>query len=313
MEYIVAGYNMLTDIFYADGSKLTNCPGGSFYSASGVKFWRDSIAYVGTAGPDFEKWYGAWFRANEIACHVTPCLPHTLKYTLEYGVNGIWSEKCLYGDEYEAMAKDVGRITPEMLAQCADANTKGIYLEASLSAKIADHFPEVKALIPQGVLMWEINGDDLREPAMRPAIEQRIAQVDAFSLNLDEAQAFFGTQDGADILQKLSSYGKPCFFRLGEKGAGIVRPDGSVFGRSIGTDGSVDPTGCGNCSTAVSMVGLAEGLSDEEIVAMSNLAASYCARQFGPFPCVTKDIREAAQKELAAYLSAKPFTYGSLL
>ena len=46
MEYIVAGYNMLTDITYSDGSTIENTPGGSFYSASGVKFWRDSVAYA---------------------------------------------------------------------------------------------------------------------------------------------------------------------------------------------------------------------------------------------------------------------------
>ena len=79
MEYIVAGYNMLTDIYYADGSRRLNSPGGSFYAASGIRFWRESVAYVGTAGPDFDRWYGEWFRANGIDCRVTACLPHTLK------------------------------------------------------------------------------------------------------------------------------------------------------------------------------------------------------------------------------------------
>ena len=67
MEYIVAGYNMLTDITYSDGSTIENTPGGSFYSASGVKFWRDSVAYLGTAGPDFERWYGKWVSDNSYA------------------------------------------------------------------------------------------------------------------------------------------------------------------------------------------------------------------------------------------------------
>ena len=58
MEYIVAGYNMITDIFYADGKVEKASPGGSFYSAAGIKMWRDSIAYVGTAGPDFNDYYG---------------------------------------------------------------------------------------------------------------------------------------------------------------------------------------------------------------------------------------------------------------
>ena len=313
MEYIVAGYNMLTDIYYADGTTVQNTPGGSFYSASGVKFWRDSVAYVGTAGPDFPQWYGAWFRANAIDCRVKECLPKTLKYTLTYGANGIWSEKCTYGEEYETAAKDIGRITPEMLASCADGNTRGIYLEASLSAKIADCFREIKALVPNGVFLWEINGDDLRDPEKKNAIEERISVADAFSLNLDEAQAFFGTTDGDAILHALASYGKPCFFRLGEKGAGIVRGGSAVFGRSVGTEKSVDPTGCGNCSTAASMIGLAEHLSDEETIAMANIAAGACAAQNGPFPCVTAESRKTAEKARDAYLREAPFTYGRLL
>ena len=47
MEYIVAGYNMVTDIYYPDGRIVKNEPGGSFYSAAGIKLWRDSLAYVG--------------------------------------------------------------------------------------------------------------------------------------------------------------------------------------------------------------------------------------------------------------------------
>ena len=313
MDYIVAGYNMLTDIYYADGSIAKDRPGGSFYSASGVRFWRDRVAYVGTAGPDFDTWYGPWFQANGIDCRVKKCLPHTLRYTLEYRPDGIWEERCLYGDDYEAMAKDVGRITPEMLGACANADTKGIYIEASLSAKIADSFPAVKALIPHGCLMWEINGDDLRDAGKRAAILERIAQVDAFSMNLDEARGFFRTEEDAPILAGLRALGKPCFLRLGEKGAGFVTPEETVFAPSIGTEDSVDPTGCGNCSTAAAMVGLAEGKSYEETSAMANLAAAYCAKQNGPWPLADAATRRIANEALERYMAETTFVYGRAL
>ncbi|MDO4489345.1 MAG: PfkB family carbohydrate kinase [Eubacteriales bacterium] len=313
MDYIVAGYNMLTDIYYADGSTVLNTPGGSFYSASGVKYWRDSVAYVGTAGPDFDENYLEWFENNKIECLVKKCLPHTLKYTLNYRPDGIWSEECTYGEEYETMAKDIGRITPAMLGEAIDSNTKGIYIEASLSAKIADNFKEVKALIPNGILMWEINGDDLRNPEAKAAINERIAQVDAFSLNFDEATGFFGTDDKDAILKGLSSYNKPCFFRMGELGAGMINGEKIVFAPSSGVDRSVDPTGCGNCSTAAAMIGLAEELGYEETVVMANLAAAACASQFGPFPRVTEETRSEAYGELQGILDKKEFVYGKLL
>ena len=302
MEYIAAGYNMLTDVFFADGRKILNTPGGSWYAASGLVFWRKSVAYVGTAGPDFDRYYGDWFAANGIDCRVKKCLPETLKYELLYRPDGIWTEKCSQGEAYEKMAKDVGRITPDMIASCAGPETKGIYIEASLSAKIADGFEEVKALVPQAVLMWEINGDDLRDPACKKAIEARIAQVDVFSMNYDEACGFFGTTDEGAILAALQSYDKPCFFRLGERGSCLVTPDIVTFAPAIGLEQSVDPTGCGNCSTAASLIGLAEGLSAEKTVWMANLAASYCAMQTPPWPKADDAFRAEMEKKLEEYL-----------
>ena len=313
MEYIVAGYNMLTDVHFADGKTIENTPGGSFYSASGVRFWRKSTAYVGTAGPDFKDYYGDWFSANKIACNVKECLPKTLKYTLDYAENGIWSEVCTYGDEYEVMAKDIGRITPAMLAECCGPETKGIYIEASLSAKIADNFKEVKALIPGGVLMWEINGDDLRDLSKKQAIEERISIVDAYSLNYDEACGFFGTEDKEAIYKGIQSYGKPCFFRQGELGAGMIYKDHAVFAPSVGTETSVDPTGCGNCSTAAAMIGIAEGLSPEIICGMANIAAAHCAAQVGPWPLVTDESMAEAEKQLADYIAKTAFVKDRLL
>ena len=284
MEYVAAGYNMLTDVTFADGTQILNTPGGSWYAASGLVFWRKSVAYVGTAGSDFDEYYGKWFSDNGIDCRVKKCLPQTLKYSLKYRPDGIWTEECRQGEDYERMAKDAGRITPQMIAEACGPETKGIYIEASLSAKIADGFEEIKALVPQAVLMWEINGDDLRDPACKEAIEARIAQVDAFSLNYDEACGFFGTADRDEICRRLQSYGKPCFFRLGEEGSALVTPAGVTFAPAIGVEHSVDPTGCGNCSTAASLVGIAEGLPPEQTLYMANLAASYCARQTPPWP-----------------------------
>ena len=212
----------------------------------------------------------------------------------------------------EAKAKDIGRITPAMIAACAGPETKGIYIEASLSAKIADGFEEIKALVPQALLLWEINGDDLRDPAGKEAIEARIAQVDAFSLNFDEACGFFGTSDPDAILTGLRAYGKPCFFRLGEAGAGLVTADGAVFASAIGLSDSVDPTGCGNCSTAASLIGLAEGYPAERTVLMANLAASYCARQTPPCPKADDAFRAQMEQKLEELLGSTAFTYDAL-
>ncbi len=298
MEYIVAGYNMITDIYYPDGRIEKASPGGSFYSAAGIKMWRDSVAYVGTAGNDFDEYYGKFFSDNEIVTHIAKVLPKTLSYDLIYAEDGSWTEKCSFGEEYESMAKDIGRITPEMFAPLCDENTKGIYIEASLSAKIADNFPEVKKLIPHGKLMWEINTEDLFDPTKKEAIRRRIDQVDIYSVNLHEAKAFWGVGTLDEVISEIRKIGKPCFLRLGEEGAGMVTAEKAVFAPPVNVERSVDPTGCGNCSTAASLIGFAEGLDLFTTVMMANISAGYNALQVGPWPKADEKTRSEAMKLL---------------
>ena len=300
MEYIVAGYNMVTDLYYPDGRVIKASPGGSFYAAAGIKMWRDSLAYVGTAGPDFDELYGTFFRENGIGTHVKEILPNTLRYDLRYAPDGSWTESCTYGEEYEAMAKDVGRLTPEMFAPLCDANTKGIYLEASLSARIADELPELKALIPHGKLMWEVNTEDLFDPARKEAILTRIDKVDIYSVNLHEARAFFRRETLEEVLADIQALGKPCFLRLGEEGAGLVTPQSAVFAPPVAVAESVDPTGCGNCSTAASLIGFAEELPAFDTVMMANISAGFNARQVGPWPVADEATRTEARRLLEA-------------
>lgn len=305
MEYIVAGYNMVTDLYYPDGRVIQSSPGGSFYAAAGIKMWRDSLAYVGTAGPDFQEFYGPFFRENAIETHVEPLLPHTLRYDLVYAADGSWTERCTYGEAYESMAKDVGRLTPAMFAPLCGPDTKGIYLEASLSAKIADHLSELRALLPNGKLMWEVNTEDLFDPARKEAILRRISEVDIYSVNLHEATAFFQKATLAEVIQEIQSLGKPCFLRLGEEGAGLVTRDGAVFAPPVDVAGSVDPTGCGNCSTAASLIGFAEGLPAFDTVMMANISAGYNAKQVGPWPVVDSATRTEAARLLAEARNAR--------
>ena len=64
----------------------------------------------------------------------------------------------------------------------------------------------------------------------------------------------------------------------------------------IGVESSVGETGCGNCSTAASLIGLAEGLSDMETLAMANISACYNAKQYGPWPCADEKTRAEANR-----------------
>jgi len=123
--------------------------------------------------------------------------------------------------------------------------------------------------------------------------------VDCYSVNLREAAAFFATSDEGQIIQGLIGLGKPCFLRMGERGAALVSEGEMAFVPSVGVEESVDATGCGNCSTAASLIGIAEGLPPRQTVAMANISAAFNARQVGPWQDFGKEAKARAAEMLA--------------
>ena len=83
--------------------------------------------------------------------------------------------------------------------------------------------------------------------------------------------------------------------RLGEEGAGLVTRDSAVFAPPVKVETSVDPTGCGNCSTAAALIGFAEGLPAFDTVMMANISAGFNACQVGPWPVADDATRQEAR------------------
>lgn len=304
MEYIVAGYNMLNDLNFADGRKIKNELGGSVFSLAGIKLWRDSLAYVGIAGKDFLDYYGEFLLENQIAFYVEERLSHTLYYVLDYFADGSFRETCLYGEDYEEEAYDNSKYDASFFTQFCNEETKGIYLEASLDTQIVYEFDTLKKMMPNGKIMWEIVTSDLHNPERKDKIIELIGHVDYYSMNFNEAKAFFSVDTEAEAISELLKIKKPCFFRVGEKGAYLIQ-DGSVtFLAAIGTEECVGETGCGNCSTAAALIGLAECKSPIEILAMANISAAYNAKQYGPWKRTDEKTRMEAEA-LKAKIMAK--------
>ena len=122
--------------------------------------------------------------------------------------------------------------------------------------------------------------------------------MDIYSVNLHEARGFWGKETLEEIIEEIQKLGKPCFLRLGEEGAGLVTADSAVFAPPVKVENSVDPTGCGNCSTAAALIGFAEGLDAFDTVMMANISAGFNACQIGPWPVVDEATRAEAQKLL---------------
>lgn len=297
MEYLAGGYTMISDIYGLDGTVRMNDAGGSAYAVGGMRLWRDSVGYVGTAGKDFDEFFGRFYRDNGIALFMEFPLEETLHYDLHYAADGSWTESCLKGEEYENEARATGALTVEMFSKGIDRDTKGVYLEAAMNTDIVHRFRELKCAIGNARLMWEIEAGDLYEPSLKDEILRLIPQADCFSINMNEGKAFFDTSDEKEVMKSIDRIGKPCFLRAGEAGACWIEEGRGVFVPSYGADTSVDSTGCGNASTAAALIGFAEGFSPSKTVAMANISAYYNSRCHGLYPLYDMSTRIQAEKE----------------
>ena len=297
MKYLVAGPTIVNDILLADGSEKQQILGGSVYCVAGIKLWCDDCLYVSNVGPDFEQYYGAWMDANRLSREgLSFALPHTWYTRLIYGEAGLHSEVFRYGEKEETLLNEMDVITARQIADSCTADTQGIYVEAVETSRLWDELDAIRSVC-SAKIMWEIPTSAALDPERHSNVLKTIEKTDLFSINFPEAKALFGVETRQQAVDRLLALGKPCFFRAGEKGAYMLQDGQTAFLTAVGTAESVDPTGCGNCSTAASLVGYAEGLGPWQTAAMANVAAGFNARQYGPWPLVTPQVRSEARQQ----------------
>ena len=119
-----------------------------------------------------------------------------------------------------------------------------------------------------------------------------------YSVNYPEAKALFHVAAEEEAVQKITELGTPCFLRMGSKGSCMIAQGKAEFAKSLTIGEIVDPTGCGNCSTAAAMYGWCEGNSLYETAMIANISAAYNLLQYGPYPEITEKVRVQARQLL---------------
>ncbi len=300
-DYIAAGITIFNDIVYADGRRVEGIPGGGIYAWSGIACYTGSVLFSTTGGPDFRELYGRYFEENGISFegfHQT--MPKTHHTVLEYEPDGRWTESSVYGWDYFTVQKRNSMIRAEHLLPFLGPETKGLYIDALTDDGIIDEIHLLREKAPNMKILWEPPTQSSTNPACREAALELIRKTDIYSMNLNEASAFFGKQTKEEILACASELGKPLFLREGEEGATWFT-DGKAwhlppFDLSCG----VDPTGCGNSSSAACLYAVCEGCEGYEVTAVANAAAQLNAGQLGPMP--VKKLREAGEAKRIAKL-----------
>lgn len=304
MKYVVAAMSIVNDLQYADGRRVKQVTGGGLFMLGGVLSLRPQVGFVTAAGPDFEDYHGEFFAKNGLdTAGVHRTLPHTHYTTVHYAADGSWREESIYGPDYERDNAENTMIHGAWVAALCGQDTKAVYTESGAEELFwrPEELSAIRAAAPKAFLMWEVPHYNTFNPDQKPLIWPALRQADLFSVNLREARELFGAAGRAEAIRAIQATGKPCFLRLGVEGSCVVLPgQKAVMVPSTGLARTVDPTGCGNCSTAAAMVGFAEGLSPALIAAFANVAADYNALQLGPCP----ELTDALRRQMAAEAEA---------
>ena len=292
-SYLVTGSVIVNDMVYADGTRKKGFLGGSIYTVNGIKPYTDDVLFISTGGPDFHDLYGDYFQRNGLTEEgIEIVLPKTQYNVVEYNDKGQWWEHSIYGEEYEKAVGIVPLVMPEYVIKHSDENVRGIYFESMVEEPVWGGLKDIRKAAPHACIQAELATPDIDNPELKNKLFDLIEEVDMYSVNLPESMTLFGTKSEEESVKRIIEIGKPCFYRVGEKGSYMIQDGKAWFAPSVGAKESVESTGCGNCSTGASLYGYCEGKHPLMTAIMANLAAGVNAKQYGPYPYYSKELRQ---------------------
>jgi len=302
-DYVIAGNVMLDKVVFLDGSASgrEHIGGPATFAYSGVRIFTDNVMQCSNLGADYENLFKPWIHANQVETKglkvvCDRCNHHTMHFLdksgayagpLDYEISE--EEKWLKNDAWQ----DFGymKTRPEELEVFTKGKkVKGVYLAQNADRTYWSKLGKIK-LRDGFKLMWEIEAPWCHPHYLQDIKEICAAYVDAFSINIQEAQHLFECEGDQACIKGLQELDVAfTLFRVGSKGLYVVTPDKAIF-LPPAPGPVVDPTGCGNTSTGAALYAYAEGHEPLMIGIIANVAASQNIRQYGIIPNFS-DIRD---------------------
>lgn len=283
MGYIVVGPVIIDEM--ETGPRHTRLvPGGVLYALAGARTWTSDCLLVTNAGSDFGEVCGRWMSDNHLSTRgVRIALERTKRSRLRYVDGGLFDEEPVFDLAQHERIQRQDRRTADQLLQAVDTATRGVYVEAADDDPLW-HDGRVIALARRIPLMWEVQTRSALEPARRDRTRAVARDVGLFSVNLPEACALFGVSTEDAAVEAALAFGVPCYLRVGAHGSYLLAGGEAHHEPGLTLSEVVDPTGCGNASTAAALVGLGDGVAAADVPRMGNIAAAFVLQQFGPPP-----------------------------
>lgn len=305
IEYLSCGNIMSDRIENEDGSYSEwNMGGPAFYALSGMRIWTKDVKLVCATGADYAETYGKWMDDNGVTREsVREEMEEHTRFTLKYMGNGAFWPTPKFSMEHlgylKTHADDIDRAAEGY-------PIRGMYMAHCIDRVVWKNLAAVKA--KHGFkIMWEIEYGphllkvyDMDRAQILDRIRGAMEVADAWSLNSNEAADLFGKDkfDDAGIINELQKLPIDfTFYRVGDRGSFAVTPTNAYFCPVQQPFGpSVDPTGCGNCSTGSAAYALFSGEHPAMVAAMGNVAGGFNAAQRGPYRLYTKEKMALARK-----------------
>ncbi len=297
-RYIVSGSNNVDRIIpFEDPTKISHAIGGGVnYALTAMSLFGEDILSVSYAGLDFDRYYGDWFRDNGFSSEgIVRAFEKTYRVDLVYQENGTYvtAGTVREGSVY-------GRNTPNMdllRPWLEGPELRGLHL---LCHGNAVFFEQLQQYRHKGIKIgYEMEVAKKTYVDMTAFAEEVVKLVDYFSVSITEAAEIWpGVRDERDALEIFAPMGCDVFFRMGRKGAYMVSGGYAYYSPMVDEFGSIDPTGCGNSSTAAAFLSLCEGEGPMRAAQVGAVAASLAAGCHGLVPKLTPELRRRC-KELA--------------
>ncbi|MCI8474099.1 MAG: carbohydrate kinase family protein [Oscillospiraceae bacterium] len=307
MEYIVYGSVITNRLIYTDGTRIEDVMGGGgFYSLAGLRMCTPSVLFVSAVGPDFEDYYGEWFDRNSCSKDgLIRNMDKTIYWELVYAPDGTYVEYSIYGPEQNEKDWKNMALTPGDFPPIGE-DTKGVYFNSDITPELGEMLLEAKKRHPFQV-MWELPASQIPKLAEIYAkdgmegLRRRLKAVDVLSTNRPESFEIFGVSTVEEAIQRFQELGLPCYYRVGTKGAYMLDKGEVAYVPMlslVSREEEIDPTGCGNSSTAAAMWAYCEGFDPLKTCIVGNVVAAYNVQQYGPYP----DMRQHTFQEMMGHV-----------
>lgn len=299
MKYIAIGASLVNNLVFPSGKRQDNVLGGcGFYAYSGLRFYEKDSLFMSVVGADYNDYYGPWLDKNGISRKgFLIDGPYTRNTVLTYLQSGDYTEvSARTGERMGNLKAAMRTLSVQDVEKHLGADTKGVYLFGQWQRHLEGAYEAVKKAGAKA--MWEVTPVTyLGITEYYDEFMDYVEKCDIYSLNRFEAFVIFGVDSDEAVIERIQAIGKPCYYRIGTEGAYMITKDEWVLMPMISVvprEQEVDPTGCGNSSTAAAMWAWCEGYDPLMTAILAGVAAAYNVRQYGPWQDMSEEVRAEA-------------------